>query len=76
MIVLIATGVHYRQATAMDPMVRMVLEAAISAIFDAGLHPSELEGTNTGVFVGSCFSENEKCWFFDKLLPQTFAITG
>ncbi|CAG9770336.1 unnamed protein product [Ceutorhynchus assimilis] len=69
-------GVHHRQATAMDPMIRMFLENTVAALFDAGIHPSELEGTNTGVFVGSCFSENEKCWFFDKLLPQSFAITG
>ncbi|XP_050299399.1 fatty acid synthase-like [Anthonomus grandis grandis] len=69
-------GVHYRQATAMDPVTRIFLETTIAAIFDAGLHPSELEGTNTGVFVGSCFSENEKCWFFDKLVPQGYAFTG
>lgn len=57
-------------------MVRIFLEKAVEAIFDAGLHPSELEGTNTGVFVGSCFSESEKDWFFEHLEPQQFGIMG
>lgn len=57
-------------------MLRILLETVISAILDAGLNPLELEGSNTGVFVGSCFSESEKCWFLDKLIPQGFALTG
>ncbi|XP_060533831.1 fatty acid synthase-like [Cylas formicarius] len=69
-------GVHHRQATCMDPMCRLLLERVVEAIFDAGLNPSDLEGTNTGVFIGSCFSENEKTWFFEKLSPQTPAIMG
>lgn len=59
-----------------DPMLRVLLETVVSAIFDAGLHPSDLEGTNTGVFVGVCFSESEKYWFVDKPEPQSFAVTG
>lgn len=60
----------------MDPMCRMLLEHAVEAIFDAGIHPSELENTNTGVFIGACFSETEKTWFFEKITPGNFAITG
>ncbi|KAL3270433.1 hypothetical protein HHI36_020988 [Cryptolaemus montrouzieri] len=69
-------GVHHRQANSLDPMVRIFLEKTVEAILDAGLHPSELEGTKTGVFVGSCFSESEKDWFFDNVEPQQFGITG
>ncbi|XP_045466442.1 fatty acid synthase-like [Harmonia axyridis] len=69
-------GIHHRQADSMDPMARIFLEKAIEAIFDAGFHPSELEGTNTGVFVGTCFAESEKDWFFLNLDPQQYAITG
>ncbi|KAH1010150.1 fatty acid synthase [Dendroctonus ponderosae] len=69
-------GFHHRQAHSADPMLRLLLETVVSAIFDAGLNPSDLEGTNTGVFVGVCFSESEKYWFVDKPEPQSFALTG
>ncbi|KAH1011869.1 hypothetical protein HUJ04_001145 [Dendroctonus ponderosae] len=69
-------GLHPRQANACDPMLRMFLEATVEAMFDAGLHPTDLEGSNTGVFIGSCFSETEKAWFMDKLIPHTYAVTG
>lgn len=69
-------GLHPRQANACDPMLRMFLEASVEAMLDAGLHPTDLEGTNTGVFIGSCFSETEKAWFMDKLIPHTYAVTG
>ena len=60
----------------MDPMGRLLLEKVIEALFDAGIHPSDLEGTNTGVFVGSCYSETEKTWLSDYMTQQGFAITG
>ncbi|KAK9884290.1 hypothetical protein WA026_005242 [Henosepilachna vigintioctopunctata] len=69
-------GIHERQAHSSDPTVRIFMEKAVEAILDAGLNPAELEGTNTGVFVGSCFSESEKDWFFDNMEPQQFGITG
>ncbi|XP_076267679.1 fatty acid synthase-like [Rhynchophorus ferrugineus] len=65
-------GIHNRQAKSMDPMTRVFMEVAMEAIFDAGLHPSDLEGSRTGVFVGSCFSETEQSLY--KL--RSFAITG
>ncbi|MBM7077194.1 SDR family NAD(P)-dependent oxidoreductase [Micromonospora humida] len=46
-------GVSPTEATAMDPQHRLVLEAAWTAIEDAGIRPSDLAGTDTGVFVGS-----------------------
>ncbi|KAK9884287.1 hypothetical protein WA026_005239 [Henosepilachna vigintioctopunctata] len=56
-------GIHERQAHSSDPAVRILMEKAVEAILDAGLNPAELEGTNTGVFVGCCFSESEKSGF-------------
>ncbi|XP_060532677.1 fatty acid synthase-like isoform X2 [Cylas formicarius] len=69
-------GIHYRQSVSMDPMVRILLEIAIEAIIDAGINPSDLEGSNTGVYVGACVSETEKFWFYTKLLSKYYAITG
>lgn len=60
-------GVHFKQAHTMDPMCRMLMEHAYEAIIDAGVNPRQLRGTRTGVFIGACFSESEKTWFYEKL---------
>lgn len=60
-------GVHFKQAQTMDPMCRMLLEHAYEAIVDAGINPKQLRGSRTGVFMGTCFSESEKTWFYEKL---------
>nr|CAI5824931.1 unnamed protein product [Callosobruchus analis] len=57
-------------------MGRMIQEKAVEAIMDAGLNPTELEGSRTGVFVGVCFSESEKCWFWESKAPDNYAWTG
>ncbi|CAB3220194.1 unnamed protein product [Arctia plantaginis] len=69
-------GVHYKQAHTMDPMCRILLEKAYEAIIDAGVNPRELRDTKTGVFVGACFSESEKTWFYEKMQVNGFGITG
>ncbi|XP_029167464.1 fatty acid synthase-like [Nylanderia fulva] len=69
-------GVHFKQAQTMDPMCRMLLEHAYEAIIDAGINPKQLRGSRTGVFVGACFSESEKTWFYEKLQINGFGITG
>src|SRR6476661_3770644 len=45
-------GISPREATATDPQQRMLLEAAWEAFEDAGLDPTGLRGTDTGVFCG------------------------
>nr|WRO29226.1 FAS2 protein [Tuta absoluta] len=69
-------GVHYKQAHTMDPMCRILLEKAYEAVIDAGMNPKELRNTKTGVFVGACFSESEKTWFYEKMQVNGFGITG
>ncbi|XP_014477063.1 PREDICTED: fatty acid synthase [Dinoponera quadriceps] len=69
-------GVHFKQAHTMDPMCRMLLEHAYEAVIDAGINPKQLRGTRTGVFMGACFSESEKTWFYEKLQVNGFGITG
>lgn len=60
-------GVHYKQAHTMDPMCRLLMEHAYEAVIDAGINPKLFKGSNTGVVIGSCVSESEKTWFYEKL---------
>ncbi len=45
-------GVGPREALAMDPQQRLTLTCAWEALEDAGIDPSSLRGTDTGVFMG------------------------
>ncbi|XP_050353258.1 fatty acid synthase-like [Nymphalis io] len=69
-------GVHYKEAHTMDPMSRIFLEKTYEAIIDAGLNPNELRNTNTGVFIGACFSESSFEWFYEKMHVNGFGISG
>lgn len=57
-------------------MGRLLIERAYEAIIDAGYHPRDLEGTNTGVYIGSCVSETENVLFFSKRTEDDFALLG
>ncbi|XP_023309306.2 fatty acid synthase [Lucilia cuprina] len=69
-------GVHFKQAHTMDPQTRILMETAYEAVIDAGINPKTLRGTKTGVYIGSCISESEKTWFYEKVSSGGFGITG
>ncbi|XP_063385145.1 fatty acid synthase-like [Cydia fagiglandana] len=68
--------VHYKQACAMEPMSRKLLEHAYSAIFDSGINPEQIRGKKVGVFIGSTFSESEKIVIYENIQRHGFGITG
>ncbi|KAJ3652400.1 hypothetical protein Zmor_018369 [Zophobas morio] len=69
-------GLHYRQANFMDPGLGVIMKTVIEAIMDAGINPSELEGSKTGVFLGLSWSDAENPILINLKGPQNFAITG
>ncbi|KJS61070.1 type I polyketide synthase [Streptomyces rubellomurinus] len=50
-------GIGPREALAMDPAARLILEGAWEAFEHAGIDPTSLRGTDTGVFCGAISSE-------------------
>ncbi|XP_043471863.1 fatty acid synthase [Leptopilina heterotoma] len=69
-------GVHAKQAHVMDPQLRMLLELTHEAIIDAGINPSEIRGSKTGVFIGVSDSESDEFWTADPDMVNGYGLTG
>jgi acyl transferase domain-containing protein/acyl carrier protein len=52
-------GLAPREAVALDPQQRLLMEIAAEALEDAGLPLDRLQGSNTGVFVGGFTMDNK-----------------
>ncbi|MEV7547678.1 type I polyketide synthase, partial [Streptomyces sp. NPDC089915] len=50
-------GISPREAQAMDPQQRVLLQVSYEALERAGIDPSTLHGSPTGVFAGMCYQD-------------------
>ncbi|MEV6766971.1 beta-ketoacyl synthase N-terminal-like domain-containing protein, partial [Streptomyces sp. NPDC051105] len=66
-------GISPREALAIDPQQRLMLEAAWEAFEDAGIAPTSLRGSDTGVFCGALASD-----YGGQMRPELegFRLTG
>ena len=63
-------GIGAREAAAMDPQQRKLLEVAWEALEDAGLLPAELAGRDVGVFIGASAVDYQILQFADPSFEQ------
>ena len=69
-------GVSAKEAEMMDPQQRILLELSWEAFESAGIRPSSLSGTTTGVFVGASHSDYRELAGREALTPEAYLGTG
>lgn len=69
-------NVHPKQAHNMDPQLRLLLEVTYESICDAGVNPTKLKGTKTGVFIGASGSDAQNAFSSDPQTLEGYSMTG
>ncbi len=69
-------GISPREAAQMDPQQRHLLQVVYEAIEHAGLRPSKLAGSRTGVYVGASASDYATRFMFDPSAVDVHMMTG
>ncbi|MFN8033437.1 MAG: sulfolipid-1 biosynthesis phthioceranic/hydroxyphthioceranic acid synthase [Mycobacterium sp.] len=69
-------GINEREATAMDPQHRMLLETAWEAVEHSGMTPAQMAGTATGVYIGMSHDDYAMVTSDAGAFDQAYAFTG
>ncbi|RMZ80634.1 hypothetical protein DV738_g2615, partial [Chaetothyriales sp. CBS 135597] len=69
-------GINTREAEAIDPQHRMLIETVYEAMEDAGLTISSMKGSNTGVYVGLMTGDYHELQLRDPDNMPTYTTTG
>jgi len=69
-------GISPREAEQMDPQQRLLLQVTWEALEKAGMRPSELPKTSTGVFVGASSSDYANRFYVDPAAIDAQFMTG
>src|SRR5258705_8511951 len=69
-------GITPREAEAMDPQQRMLLEVAWESLEHAGIPPESLAGTRTGVMIGVYYSEYQAMSAQSAEMVSAYTATG
>lgn len=71
-----ALGLSPREAEQMDPQQRLLLELTWEALEDSGIRPSELAGSQTGVYVGASALDYGNLRILDCAAGDAYFATG
>jgi phthiocerol/phenolphthiocerol synthesis type-I polyketide synthase C len=69
-------GISPREAVQMDPQQRLLLELVWHAFEDAGIPPSRLAGTHTGVYIGASATDYSDLQLGDPAGADSYFMTG
>src|SRR5215472_14526880 len=69
-------GISPREAAQMDPQQRLLLELAWHAFEDAGIPPSRMSGTATGVYIGASTTDYSDLRLEDPAGADSYFMTG
>ncbi|MGO4649463.1 SDR family NAD(P)-dependent oxidoreductase, partial [Nocardia sp. 2YAB30] len=69
-------GIGPREATAMDPQQRLLLEVSWEALEHAGIDPTSLRGSDTGVYTGAMYQDYAALARMAGPEAEGYAVTG